>query len=145
MKARFNDIEALIETGGVTGEWLLDEVLGALVRNRDVLRPEELARAMDVDVDDLRGAVRLLTGRGLRELITEWRMLEARQMLQRGTLQPAEVARRCGWRSLQTMKATFRRMGYPSGWIIDAARHGSNAPPGALTPRATTAMLHPKH
>ena len=105
MKARFTDIEELFGSGGVTGEWLMDEVLRALVEHRDVIRPEQLARVMDVDARDLRGAVKLLTGWRLRDLITRWRVMEARQMLERDGLRAETVARRCGWRSARVMRS----------------------------------------
>ena len=124
MKPVFPSIEALFETGGVTGEVVMDEVLRALVEHRDVIRPEELARVMDADVRDLRGAVRLLTGMRLRDVITQWRVLEARLMMERGVLRPDEVAQHCGWRSLRSMKAVLRRRGQWSARSAEGAEGG---------------------
>ncbi len=46
----------------------------------------------------------------LREMITQWRYRQAREMILNGTYELKEVAHRCGWRSVRVMDGVFVRM-----------------------------------
>ena len=69
----------------------------------------------------LQGAVTLLTGMELKDLILEWRMQQAKEMILAATATETEtrsataikaemeaIARRCGWASRVTMCHTFK-------------------------------------
>ena len=104
------------------GEPILDAVVEALRKTR-ILFTTDMAVFLDADQRDLSGAVHLLTGLSLGEIIEGWRLRQAREMLEAEGFDfskaefmkqlPVEtlrkVARRCGWSDERTMQNFLRR------------------------------------
>ena len=106
MKPNVTSVETLYNSQVPTGEVVLDEIVRCLRTTRFIA------------VSDLAAlTLRMLTGISPRELITRWRLLQARDLLRSkafDSLKPRSarltaVARRCGWRSYRVMLKVAQR------------------------------------
>ena len=105
----FEELYALWQQGVTTGEAVVDAVVEC-VATHNMIYPEEVATMLEVKDWELRAAFHLLTGMTLREMITQWRYRQAREMILNGKYELKEVAHRCGWRSVRVMDGVFVRM-----------------------------------
>ena len=119
MKPIIKTIEELYERKDGTGEVLLDEMAECLRKTR-IIAVADLATLMDVDAHQLNQAVRLLTGMTTRDVINQWRLLQAQELLRQGATGEARderirrlnaAARRCGWRSYRVLLKVAHRYG----------------------------------
>ena len=122
MKHIVENVEEMYHARAPYGEVIVDEVLNIL-RHYKLIYPEDVALLMDVKVRDLRSAWFMLTGTRLIDVITEWRLMQAKDMIRQrmDTHLPerpdkpfvkkmlAEVANRCGWRTERVMSHVFER------------------------------------
>ena len=83
MKPIVTSVEELYERKDGTGEVLLDEIAECLRKTR-IIAVADLAALMDVDAHQLNQAVRLLTGMTTRDVINQWRLLQAQELLRQG-------------------------------------------------------------
>ncbi len=83
MKPIIKTIEELYGRREATGEVLLDEMAECLRKTR-IIAVADLAALMDVDAHQLNMAVRLLTGMTTRDVINQWRLLQAQELLRQG-------------------------------------------------------------
>ena len=120
MKPIIKTIEELYERKDGTGEVLLDEMAECLRKTR-IIAVADLAALMDVDAHQLNMAVRPLTGMTTRDVINQWRLLQAQELLRQGATEGATkeerirrlnaAARRCGWRSYRVLLKVAHRYG----------------------------------
>ena len=119
MKPIIKTIEELYERKDGTGEVLLDEMAECLRKTR-IIAVADLAALMDVDAHQLNMAVRPLTGMTTRDVINQWRLLQAQELLRQGATGEARderirrlnaAARRCGWRSYRVLLKVAHRYG----------------------------------
>ena len=119
MKPIVTSVEELYDRKDGTGEVLLDEMAECLRKTR-IIAVADLATLMDVDAHQLNQAVRLLTGMTTRDVINQWRLLQAQELLRQGATGEAKeerirrlnaVARRCGWRSYRVLLKVAHRYG----------------------------------
>lgn len=82
-------------TGKVEIPILKDVV--ALIQHDPGITAKALARQLEVRRPDLSGAVRLLTGKGIDDLLMIWRMMRALELLRTTTDDLATVAQKCGY------------------------------------------------
>ena len=122
MKHIVENVEEMYHAKEPFGEVIVDEVLNIL-RHYKLIYPEDVALLMDVKVRDLRSAWFMLTGTRLIDVITEWRLRQAQDVIRerinnlpmdkRGkqTIKKllSEVANRCGWRTERVMSHVFER------------------------------------
>ena len=122
MKHIVESMEALYHRQEPTGEAIVDAVVEILRKFR-LIYPEDVALLLDVKVRDLRGAWLILTGMKLIDCITQWRVLQAQDLMRKSLVEMGsdgrkaidttkllrEVARRCGWRSERVMSHVFER------------------------------------
>ena len=129
MKPIVTSIEELYGRREPTGDRILDEVVNCL-RKTQIIAAADLAILMDVKKSYLYGAIHILTGLPLGDLINRWRLLQARELLQQGAESEAKqgygqsatgtnrvkrldkVARRCGWRSYRVLLRVAKRYGF---------------------------------
>ena len=122
MKHVVESVEELYRAREPTGELIIDEVVKVL-RHFKMIYPEDVALILDVDVKDLAIAWRLLTGLKLIDVITQWRLFQAQELILKDLIEHGseslekpnskrilnEVARRCGWRNERVMSHVFER------------------------------------
>ena len=116
MKPIFMSVEELYERKEATGEPIVDEMVSYLKRTR-IITARDLAMLMDVNKRQLYGAMSILVGLPLGDIITRWRLLQARELLHTEpyssmpvrTDRLKAVAHRCGWRSHRVMLAVAHR------------------------------------
>ena len=122
MKHVVESMEELYKRQEPTGEAIVDAVVEVLRKFR-LIYPEDVALLLDVKVRDLRGAWLILTGMKLIDSITQWRVLQAQDLIRKSlgemgsdgrraidtTKLLRDVARRCGWRSERVMSHVFER------------------------------------
>ncbi len=80
-----------------------------LLRKTKTLVAGDIALLMNVDRRNLSIAVELLTGIPLNTMVLEWRMLQARDLLDDKSLSVQEVANRCGFKQQKNLIMAFRR------------------------------------
>jgi len=108
MQKLVTTIAALYARQEPTGEVILDAVVPVL-RRTNTQSVADVAAALDVEARHLSGAVQLLTGLPLKELILTWRALQARELLRDETLTLDEVAHRCGFVQKKNLIDFFAR------------------------------------
>lgn len=108
MKHIVETVEQLYNTNEPTGEMIIDEVVDA-VRKTQTQNASDIALLLDVDRRDLSIAFKLLTGIPLNQMVLEWRMLQARDLLDDKSLSVLEVAHRCGFKQQKNLILAFRR------------------------------------
>ena len=134
MKHVFETVDEAYARREPWGEPLVDEVIDALRKTR-IITVQDVALLLGYEKRDLIGAIRIMTGVTLQQLVTGWRVRQARDLLQaegieigsgsnatgkEGAMEalglaevPQEVlqrvAQRCGWRSYRVMKGILAR------------------------------------
>ena len=108
MKHVIESVEELYHARQPTGEMIIDAVTDAL-RKTTTQRSGDIALLLDADHRQLNDAFKLLTGMNLSTLIVEWRMLQARDLLDDRSLTVKQVAHRCGFRQQKNLILAFRR------------------------------------
>ena len=108
MKHIVESVEEMYHAREPTGEVIIDSVLDALRKTR-TQRSSDIALLLDVDHHQLNAAFKMLTGMNLSTLITEWRMLQAKDLLDDKSLSVQAVALRCGFRRKKNLILAFRR------------------------------------
>ena len=117
-----------------TGEVIVDEVLDA-VRKTKTQRASDIALLLDVEHRLLNDAFKMLTGMNLSTMIIEWRMLQAKELLDRKDLSVQEVANRCGFKQQKNLILAFRRrwgttpQAYRTGKLIRNSNYVVNKDP----------------
>ena len=108
MKHIVESVEEMYHAREPTGEVIVDAVVDSLRKTR-TQRSSDIALLLDVDHRQLNAAFKLLTGMNLSTLITEWRMLQAKDLLDDKSLSVQAVANRCGFRQKKNLILAFRR------------------------------------
>ncbi len=102
-------VEELYARGGVpTGDTLLDAVAKVMVETQ-LLEGKHVAKLLGVPERKLSGAMELLMGMSLSQLIHEWRFLQACHLLKETELPLEEVARKCGFGNSRPMNLVFKK------------------------------------
>ncbi len=91
-----------------TGEAIIDEVVN-LLRRTKTKSAADIALHMEVLLRDLSIAIKMLTGIPLNDMVLEWRMLQAKDLLDDKSLSLRVVADRCGFRRNKNLIIAFRR------------------------------------
>jgi len=108
MKHIVESVEELYHAREPTGEVIIDEVVNTVRRTR-TQRSSDIALLLEVEHRLLNDAFKLLTGMNLSTMIIEWRMLQAKDLLDDKSLSVQEVARRCGFMRKKNLILAFRR------------------------------------
>jgi AraC-like DNA-binding protein len=108
MKHIVESVEELFYAKEPFGEVIIDSVLDA-VRKTRTQRSSDIALLLDVDHHQLNAAFKLLTGMNLSTLIVEWRMMQAKDLLDDKSLSVKEVAHRCGFKQQKNLILAFRQ------------------------------------
>ena len=123
MKHIVESVEELYNRKEATGEVIVDAVVDA-VRKTMTQRASDIALLLDVEHRQLNDAFKMLTGMNLSTMIIEWRMLQAKELLDRKDLSVQEVANRCGFKQQKNLILAFRRrygttpMAYRTGKLL---------------------------
>ena len=88
-------------------EIIVDKVVWAL-RKSSVIESQEIALMLDVDQRHLSHALRLLTGMPLHQIVSEWRILQAHDLMADGKMTLEQIARRCGWKNERVLKKVVK-------------------------------------
>ena len=134
MKHIVESVEEMYHAREPTGEAIVDEVLDA-VRKTKTQRASDLALLLDVEHRLLNDAFKMLTGMNLSTMIIEWRMLQAKELLDRKDLSVQEVANRCGFKQQKNLILAFRRrwgttpQAYRTGKLIRNSNYVVNKNP----------------
>ena len=113
---------------------IVDEVVDA-VRKTKTQRASDIALLLDVEHRLLNDAFKMLTGMNLSTMIFEWRMLQAKELLDRKDLSVQEVANRCGFKQQKNLILAFRRrwgttpQAYRTGKLIRNSNYVVNKDP----------------
>ena len=108
MKHIVESVEEMYYRREPTGEVIVDAVVDA-VRKTKTQRASDIALLLDVEHRLLNDAFKMLTGMNLSTMIIEWRMLQAKELLDRKDLSVQEVANRCGFKQQKNLILAFRR------------------------------------
>ena len=108
MKHIIESVEEMYRSREPTGEVIIDAVVDA-VRKTMTQRSSDIALLLDVEHRLLNDAFKMLTGMNLSHLIGEWRMLQAKDLLDDKSLSVQEVANRCGFKQQKNLILAFRR------------------------------------
>ena len=134
MKHIVESVEEMYHAREPTGEVIVDEVLDA-VRKTKTQRASDIALLLDVEHRLLNDAFKMLTGMNLSTMIFEWRMLQAKELLDRKDLSVKEVANRCGFKQQKNLILAFRRrwgttpQAYRTGKLIRNSNYVVNKDP----------------
>ncbi len=134
MKHIVESVEEMYYRREPTGEVIVDEVLDA-VRKTKTQRASDIALLLDVEHRLLNDAFKMLTGMNLSTMIFEWRMLQAKELLDRKDLSVQEVANRCGFKQQKNLILAFRRrwgttpQAYRTGKLIRNSNYVVNKDP----------------
>jgi AraC-like DNA-binding protein len=105
------------------------------VRKTKTQRASDIALLLDVEHRLLNDAFKMLTGMNLSTMIIEWRMLQAKELLDRKDLSVQEVANRCGFKQQKNLILAFRRrwgttpQAYRTGKLIRNSNYVVNKDP----------------
>ena len=108
MKHIVESVEEMYHATEPFGEVIIDAVLDA-VRKTRTQSAGDIALLLDADRRLLNDAFLLLTGMNLSTLIIEWRMMQAKDLLDDKSLSVQEVAYRCGFKQQKNLILAFRR------------------------------------
>ena len=108
MKHIVESVEEMYHAMAPFGEVIIDAVLDA-VRKTRTQSAGDIALLLDADRRLLNDAFLLLTGMNLSTLIIEWRMMQAKDLLDNKSLSVQEVAYRCGFKRQKNLILAFRR------------------------------------
>ena len=134
MKHIVESVEEMYYRRESTGEVIVDEVVDA-VRKTKTQRASDIALLLDVEHRLLNDAFKMLTGMNLSTMIFEWRMLQAKELLDRKDLSVQEVANRCGFKQQKNLILAFRRrwgttpQAYRTGKLIRNSNYVVNKDP----------------
>ena len=134
MKHIVESVEEMYYRREPTGEVIVDEVVDA-VRKTKTQRASDIALLLDVEHRLLNDAFKMLTGMNLSTMIFEWRMLQAKELLDRKDLSVQEVANRCGFKQQKNLILAFRRrwgttpQAYRTGKLIRNSNYVVNKDP----------------
>ena len=134
MKHIVESVEEMYYRREPTGEVIVDEVVDA-VRKTKTQRASDIALLLDVEHRLLNDAFKMLTGMNLSTMIIEWRMLQAKELLDRKDLSVQEVANRCGFKQQKNLILAFRRrwgttpQAYRTGKLIRNSNYVVNKDP----------------
>ena len=134
MKHIVESVEELYNRKEPTGEVIVDAVVDA-VRKTMTQRSSDIALLLDVEHRQLNDAFKMLTGMNLSTMIIEWRMLQAKELLDRKDLSVQEVANRCGFKQQKNLILAFRRrwgttpQAYRTGKLIRNSNYVVNKDP----------------
>ena len=93
MKHIVESVEEMYHAREPTGEVIVDAVIDA-VRKTRTQRSSDIALLLDVEHRQLNDAFKMLTGMNLSTMIIEWRMMQAKDLLDDKSLSVTEVAHR---------------------------------------------------
>ena len=88
---------------------ILKDVTRYLVRSPGI-NGKTLAKVLDVKRSALSGAIQLLTGDTLNDLLKKWKLLHAMYLLRNTTLSYDDVANLCGFSGNRTLSRFMERM-----------------------------------
>ena len=88
---------------------ILKDVTRYLVRSPGI-NGKTLAKVLDVKRSALSGAIQLLTGDTLNDLLKKWKLLHAMYLLSNTTLSYDDVAHLCGFSGNRTLSRFMERM-----------------------------------
>ena len=88
---------------------ILKDVTRYLVRSPGI-NGKTLAKVLDVKRNALSGAIQLLTGDTLNDLLKKWKLLHAMYLLRNTTLSYDDVANLCGFSGNRTLSRFMERM-----------------------------------
>ena len=108
MKHIVESVEEMYHAMLPFGEVIIDAVLDAIRKTR-TQSAGGIAILLDADRRLLNDALLLLTGMNLSTLIIEWRMMQAKDLLDDKSLSVQEVAYRCGFKRQKNLILAFRR------------------------------------
>ena len=108
MKHIVESVEEMYLAREPTGEVIIDAVVDA-VRKTRTQRSSDIALLLDVEHRQLNDAFKMLTGMNLSTMIIEWRMMQAKDLLDDKSLSVLEVAHRCGFKRQKNLILAFRR------------------------------------
>ena len=108
MKHIVESVEEMYHAREPTGEVIVDAVVDA-VRKTRTQRSSDIALLLDVEHRQLNDAFKMLTGMNLSTMIIEWRMMQAKDLLDDKSLSVQAVALRCGFRRKKNLILAFRR------------------------------------
>ena len=122
MKYVIESIEELYKAREPTGHVIVDAVVNVLRQTR-VIRVTDMALLLEADLRELQCSWHLMTGTHLQDVIAQWRLYQAQELIRTRLVEWGEeackgvcanrlltdVARRCGWRSQRVMSKVFER------------------------------------
>ena len=88
---------------------ILKDVVPYLVRSPGI-NGKTLSKILDVKRSALSGAIQLLTGDTLNDLLKKWKLLHAMYLLSNTTLSYKDVANLCGYKTINGLSKFMERM-----------------------------------
>ena len=88
---------------------ILKDVTPYLVRSPGI-NGKTLSKILDVKRSALSGAIQLLTGDTLNDLLKKWKLLHAMYLLSNTTLSYKDVANLCGYKTVNGLSKFMERM-----------------------------------
>ena len=88
---------------------ILRDVTLYLVRSPGI-NGKTLAKLLDVKRSALSGAIQLLTGETLNDVLKKWKLLHAMYLLGKTTLSYKDVANLCGYKTINGLSKFMERM-----------------------------------
>ena len=88
---------------------ILRDVTPYLVRSPGI-NGKTLAKLLDVKRSALSGAIQLLTGETLNDVLKRWKLLHAMYLLGKTTLSYKDVANLCGYKTINGLSKFMERM-----------------------------------
>lgn len=107
--------------GKKTGEIIIDATVWAITHSR-TREAEDIALMTGADRRKLTMALELLVGMSLKEMIDEWRMLQARDLCLDETIPLEEAAVRCGFSSYKGFTQAMQRRWNTTPYTIRTGR-----------------------
>lgn len=87
---------------------ILDEVV-ELLRHTNILWGKDIAQKLGVKKAELNGAIRILVGTSLDDMVKTWRKLQAIHLLHHSECSYESIATLCGFRSLHSLTKFLNR------------------------------------
>lgn len=103
-----------------TGDKILDAVI-EVIRSSHTLLVNDVAKELGVNRTDLSGAIRLLTGVSLVDMIHEWRLLQAMKLIKETDLDFLSIANTCGFTKAEHLSEALEREHHVTPYEL---RHG---------------------
>ena len=103
-------VEELYQKRGArTGEVIVDAVVDMLMHGRRTNTLKDFAAVIGLDQRTLSKVIEKLVGIKLKEMIMQWRMMQALDMLDDHTISFEEVAHECGFSTTKELGKEFSR------------------------------------